>query len=98
VVAHINAMNPWPGAFTHLGETRLKIFAAAAEDGDTGGDSGQDTPAPPGTVCALDGQGIHVAAGRGTVIIQEIMGTSGKRMAADAFLRGHPIDLPARFA
>lgn len=98
VVAHVNAMNPWPGAFTHLGETRLKIFAAAAEDGDFGGDSGQDTPALPGTICALDSRGIHVAAGRGTVIIQEIMGTSGKRLAADAFLRGHPIDLPARFA
>ncbi len=94
VVAHINAMNPWPGAFTHLGDTRLKIFAAATEDGDIG----EDTPALPGTVCALDDQGIHVAAGKGRVIIQEIMGTSGKRMAADAFLRGHPIDLPARFA
>lgn len=103
VVAHINAMNPWPGAFTHLEgsrleDTRLKIFAAAAEDGDIGEDIGENTPAPPGTICALDDQGIHVAAGKGKVIIQEIMGSSGKRMAADAFLRGHPIDLPARFA
>ncbi|MFO7910537.1 MAG: methionyl-tRNA formyltransferase [Desulfotignum sp.] len=98
VVAHINAMNPWPGAFTHLGDTRLKIFTAAAEDGDIGEDIGEDTPALPGTVIALDDQGIHVAAGKDRVIIQEIMGTSGKRMSADAFLRGHPIDLPARFA
>ncbi|HKK99364.1 MAG TPA: methionyl-tRNA formyltransferase [Desulfotignum sp.] len=98
VVAHVNAMNPWPGAFTHLGETRLKIFAAAAEDGDFDDDIDQDTPALPGTICALDSQGIHVAAGRGMVIVQEIMGTSGKRLFADAFLRGHPINLPARFA
>lgn len=97
VVAHVNAMNPWPGAFTHLGETRLKIFAAAAEDGDTGKDIVQDTPALPGTICALDSQGIHVASGKGMVIIQEIMGTTGKRLTADAFLRGNPIDLPARF-
>jgi methionyl-tRNA formyltransferase len=94
IVAHINAMNPWPGAFTHLGDTRLKIFAAAA----LGDDFGEETAALPGTVCSLDKKGIHVAAGKGRIIIQEIMGTSGKQMSADAFLRGHPIDLPARFA
>ena len=96
VVAHINAMNPWPGAFTHLKDTRLKIFAAAAEDDSDYDDN--NTGALPGTICALDDKGIHVAAGKGKVIIQEIMGTSGKRLAAEVFLLGHPIDLPAGFA
>ncbi|MCA1793434.1 MAG: methionyl-tRNA formyltransferase [Desulfobacteraceae bacterium] len=90
VVAHINAMNPWPGAFTHMSGTRLKIFTAVPGENATG--------STPGTVCGLDSQGIHVAAGSGTVIILELMGASGKRLFADAFLRGHPMDLSARFA
>jgi methionyl-tRNA formyltransferase len=90
VVAHINAMNPWPGAFTHMSGTRLKIFAAVPGENTAGN--------VPGTVFGLDSQGIHVATGSGTVIILELMGASGKRISADAFLRGHPMDLSARFA
>jgi methionyl-tRNA formyltransferase len=89
VVAHINAMNPWPGAFTHVGGARLKIFSAVPGENAAG--------IAPGTVCGLDSRGIHVATGSGTVIILELMGTSGKHLSADAFLRGHPMDLSARF-
>jgi methionyl-tRNA formyltransferase len=89
VVAHIRAMNPWPGAFTELSGRRLKLFKASV---------GSDKTAhPPGTVCATDEAGIHVAAGRGTVIIQELMGRSGKRLSADEFLRGHSLALTDRF-
>lgn len=89
VIAHINAMNPWPGAFTHFSGKRTKIFKAIA---------GQDeTTALPGTVCGLYPQGIHVATGSGTIIILELMGASGKRLTADAFLRGHALDLSTRF-
>ena len=89
VVAHIHAMNPWPGAYTDLSEKRIKIFTAAV---------GQDeAPDLPGTVCAMDDTGIHVAAGTGVVIIRELMGKSGKRMPADAFLRGHSLALFDRF-
>jgi methionyl-tRNA formyltransferase len=90
VVAHIRAMNPWPGAFTELSGRRIKLFKAGA---------GSDEAAhPPGTVCAMDEAGIHVAAGKGTVIIQELMGKSGKRLSADEFLRGHSLALSDRFA
>jgi methionyl-tRNA formyltransferase len=90
VVAHIRAMNPWPGAFTELSGRRLILFKAGA---------GSDAAAhPPGTVCAMDEAGIHVAAGKGTVIIQELMGKSGKRLSADEFLRGHSLALSDRFA
>ncbi|HSL60221.1 MAG TPA: methionyl-tRNA formyltransferase [Desulfotignum sp.] len=89
VAAHINAMTPWPGAFTHLSGRRVKIFRAAA--------GSSRATAPPGTVCALDSEGIHVAAGSGTVIILELMGSSGKHLSADAFLRGHALDLSDRF-
>ena len=89
VAAHIRAMNPWPGAFTELSGRRIKLFKARA---------GSDEAAhPPGTVCDIDEAGIHVAAGRGTVIIEALMGRSGKRLSADEFLRGHSLALADRF-
>lgn len=89
VVAHIHAMNPWPGAFTDLSGRRIKLFAARA-----GKDAATD---PPGTVCVMDDAGIHVAAGRGTVIIEKLMGKSGKHLNAKEFLRGHSLSLSDRF-
>ncbi|MCP4449966.1 MAG: methionyl-tRNA formyltransferase, partial [Planctomycetes bacterium] len=89
ICAHINAMTPWPGAFTHLDGKRLKIFKAVPGKLECGSHG-------PGEIIECDGNGIHVATGESSVIILELMGSSGKRLAADAFLRGHSIDLPAR--
>ena len=83
-------MTPWPGAFTHLSGKRLKIFRAVPGERDAGSHR-------PGEIIRCDGKGIHVATGKGGITILELMGASGKRLAADAFLRGHAIDLPARF-
>ncbi len=89
ICAHINAMTPWPGAFTMLNGKRFKIFRAIPGD--------KAAPHDPGEIFQCDGTGIHVATGKDTVVILELMGSSGKRLQADAFLRGHKIDLPARF-
>lgn len=86
--AHINAMTPWPGAFSSLNKKRIKIFKARP-DTQTGGG--------PGEIFKLSAEGIHVGTGRGSIIVIELMGSSGKRLLADAFLRGNKIDLPARF-
>ncbi len=90
VCAHINAMTPWPGAFTNLAGKRLKIFKAVP--GELPIENHE-----PGEILQCDSTGIHVAAGENSVAILELMGSSGKRLAADAFLRGHSIELPARF-
>ncbi len=90
ICAHINAMTPWPGAFTHLGGKRIKIFRAIPGKESQGKN-------PTGEIISCDKTGIHVAAKEGSVIICELMGSSGKRLNADAFLRGNSIELPARF-
>ena len=82
--ARVRAMTPWPGAFTVLGRDRLKIFRVRPEPG--------QAPAPPGTILESGRSGIRVAAGNGSVVILELQGTSGKRLTADAYLRGR--DLP----
>jgi len=91
VCAHINAMTPWPGAFTQLNGKRIKIFKALPNGLDAGGKEAGD-------ILSWDNEGIHVATGDNkSVTVKELMGNSGKRMEAPAFLRGNPIDLPATF-
>ncbi|MGD9823287.1 methionyl-tRNA formyltransferase [Desulfobacter sp.] len=91
VCAHINAMTPWPGAFTELCGKRLKIFKAVP--------SSLSIPASvlPGTLVCCDDKGLFVAAGNGVVQVLELMGSSGKRLDAASFLCGNKIDLPAQF-
>ena len=84
ICAHINAMTPWPGAFTHLGNKIIKIYKAFPSDTATGHD--------PGVIFQCDKKGIHVATGKGSLTILELMGTSGKRLKAWQFLCGHKID------
>ncbi|MDY6905631.1 MAG: methionyl-tRNA formyltransferase [Thermodesulfobacteriota bacterium] len=82
--AMINGMNPWPGAFTFLGDKRLKIWKASAVQTDSG--------ALPGTVVAGFPGEIRVAAGENILAITEIQGESGKRLSAADFLRG--VEIP----
>jgi len=87
--AHINAMTPWPGAFTILGKKHIKIYKAKPVD--------ESFCHEPGVIFQCDKEGIHVATGKGCLIIRELMGASGKRLKAAEFLCGHKIDPPVRF-
>jgi len=80
VKAMINGMTPWPGAFTFLGDKRLKIWKASPVQ--------MDSQYRPGTVIKGFPGEIRVAAQNGVVSIEEIQGASGKRLAVSDFLRG----------
>jgi methionyl-tRNA formyltransferase len=81
VSCHVRGVDPWPGAFTALGETRLKLFRPAPAPG-----AGQ-----PGEILAVDERGLIVACGQGAVTIAEVQAAGGRRMAARAFAAGHRI-------
>ena len=86
VCKHIYGMQPWPCATARLGGTDFKIFAAEQTEERTG--------KAPGTVIAADKRGIQVACGGGgTVRITELQAAGGKRMAAGAWLLGHPLQV-----
>jgi methionyl-tRNA formyltransferase len=89
ICSHINAMTPWPGAFTQLEGKRIKIFKALPNE--------ESYVCDPGTIFKCDKQGIHVVTGDGCLTILELMGTSGKRLNAGQFLCGHKIDPPVKF-
>jgi methionyl-tRNA formyltransferase len=75
---------PWPGAYTVLGDKRVKVHRTriAAREGALG---------EPGRVLSADGSGIVVACGVGAVRLSELQLEGKKRMEAGAFLAGHPV-------
>jgi len=81
--AFIRGMTPWPGAFTFLGDLRLKIFKIRP--------ALLPEPAPPGTIIPGFSDEIRVATGDGALTILELQSASGRRMAATDFLKGTAI-------
>lgn len=79
VASRIRGVDPWPGAQALLRGQPVKLFRARARDGVGGA---------PGTVLAIDGDGMHVAASTGVVVIREIQAAGRKRMAAQQFAAG----------
>jgi len=78
VERQVRAFDPWPGTFTTLGGIVLKVLAAESADG-----SGS-----PGTV--LD-ERLTVACGARALRPTRVQLAGRPAMAADAFLRGHPV-------
>ncbi len=77
----VRGMSPWPGAFTTLGDKTLKVHRTRVVEG-----AGE-----PGTVLRADADGIVVACGVGAVALQRVQLAGKRRLAAGAFLSGHPI-------
>jgi methionyl-tRNA formyltransferase len=74
----VRAFDPWPGTFTSLRGAVLKVLAVELAAG-----SG-----PPGMV--LD-ERLTVACGVGALRLTRVQLAGRPAMAADAFLRGHPV-------
>ena len=88
----VRGMNPFPGAFTLKDDEVLKIFT-------TGKCTEKGTDEKPGTVIGISDEGnIEVACGDGKVLeIRELQAAGGKRLAAKAYLNGHPISKGVMF-
>ncbi len=76
----IRGINPWPGAFTFCGDTRLKIYKSKCLD--------KESHAAPGTVLMSFPDEILVATGKGTLLIEELQGASGKCLLTKEYLCG----------
>ena len=74
----IRALNPWPGTFTSLEGTVLKILAAIPVAG----------IAAPGTAIESD---LTIACGLGALRITRVQAPGRAAMPADAFLRGRAV-------
>jgi methionyl-tRNA formyltransferase len=79
----VRAFNPWPVAYTTVGDSRLRIWEALAMG------NGSDRPA--GTVIDASNAGIDVATGEGTLRLLTVQTPGGRPIAALDFLNAHEL-------
>ena len=85
ISCQVRGLIPWPCAAVELAGTKFKVYKTA---------SGVETNKAPGTILSADKKGIQVACGDGkSLYITELQAEGGKRMAASAYLLGHPIEV-----
>ena len=75
----VRAFNPFPGAFSLLRNTPVKIWRGVARA------NGQGAP---GEILAYGPDGIDVACGKGMLRITELQKAGGRRLSGAEFLRG----------
>ena len=78
----VRAFNPAPGATFLHGDLVLKLWRAQCL---------ADSHASPGTLLQPAPGRIAVACGGGALELLELQAPGGKRLAADVFVRGHPL-------
>ena len=91
----VRAFNPAPGASARLQGETIKVWLARAQPDQAR--SGDGSVCAPGTVLAVSDQGIAVATGNGTLVLQELQRPGGKRMAVADFLRGFEVRAGMQF-
>lgn len=78
---HIRGLKPWPGAYTILNGSVLKIWQSAKTP--------SQQSEKPGTIVKIEEDGFIVSTGNQTALkILEIQPSGKKRMAVEQFLRG----------
>ena len=85
----VRAFNPWPVAYARWRGQPLRVWQATP--------GAQDAAAAPGTVLACE-DAIAVAAGDGALALTDVQLEGGRRMSAQAFLRGHRLEVGERLA
>ena len=83
----VRGLNSWPGAYTMLEGQKFKIWRTRLAEG----------TAEPGEIVSVTKQGLLVGTGEGMLEILEVQAPSKKKMAAGDYVRGHGLQLPARF-
>lgn len=73
IYTQIRGCNPWPVAFTHLGDQVIRVWIAAVID--------EKTNASPGTIIAENKDSIDVATGDGVLKLLEIQLPGSRRMS-----------------
>jgi methionyl-tRNA formyltransferase len=84
LVDHVRGMDPWPAAHVERDGEPLRLFAARPSTHPRGDHL-------PGTVVAVDDEGLHVAALDGVVCIGQVQPAGGRRMPATAWAAGRRI-------
>jgi methionyl-tRNA formyltransferase len=77
----IRAFNPWPIAYTHAKDETIRIHEATALD--------INTTKLPGTILAIDKEGVQIATGQHVLSIQRLQFSGGKALRVADWLNAH---------
>ena len=89
VADRIRGVDPWPGAETRLGETRIKLFGGRV--------ASDETDARPGEVLGITDAGILVACGQGVCAVAALQVPGRRRQPAKVFVTGRPLPAGTSF-
>ncbi|AKH38366.1 MULTISPECIES: methionyl-tRNA formyltransferase [Nitrosomonas] len=84
----IRAFNPYPGAYTYFQGSLLKIWQAKA--------AVKNNPGKAGEIVTTGSEGVVVACGRGSLILEVVQKPGGKKMPIAEFMVGHYLQ-PGQF-
>lgn len=84
----VRAFNPRPGAYSRVSGNSMKIWQARVTVGTIG---------QPGEIIATGRDGIVVACGKGSLVLEILQKSDGKKMSAAEFLSGHSLRPGDRF-
>jgi len=86
----VRAFNPQPGAYATLNGAQLKIWQAKM-DADSGTNPVDQGKAEAGKIITTGREGISVACGSGTLVLEVVQQPGGKKLGAAEFLAGHAL-------
>jgi methionyl-tRNA formyltransferase len=99
ILNRLRAFTPWPGVFTFLDGKLLKIWKGSlAEEWNKEAPLVSLEPIKPGTILSADKNGISVTCGKDFLWITELQREGGRRMSAQEFLAGHPLNAGYKFS
>ena len=84
IICLIHGLDPVPTAYTMYHDDMIKIWQAEKIEQPSG---------KIGEITAITKKGFVVTAGDGSIVITEVQAKGKKRMSADAYLRGHNIEI-----
>lgn len=84
IINLIKGLDPQPAAYTVYNDEKLKIWSAATENGSYDGTAGE--------IVDVRKKDFVVKTKDGAVAVKEVQAQGGKRMTADAYMRGHAVE------
>lgn len=88
----IRGLNPWPSAFTKLGDKTLKVYEASVLTEEEANALNSDVMGS-GSIIAVDKKSFTVRCGNGALRIMNLQLEGKKRMDTAAFLLGYKIEV-----
>lgn len=81
----VRGTNPWPGAYSYIGDERMKVWKTRVMDED------RITGKKPGSVLEITREGFLVQTGKGTILITEVQCDNAKKLTAYQYICGHAV-------